>query len=208
MSKDQILSQLLESRLVAIIRLDDPSEVYPVSCAIAEGGITSIEVTMTTPNALNEIQKLSQKSGVLVGVGSVVDAKTARAAIDSGAEYIVTPVSKKAVIEASHALEKPIISGAFTPSEVVQAYDWGADIIKLFPADQFGIGYLKAIRAPLPHIPIFPTGGINADNARAWLDAGALGLGIGSALVDKELIAQKDYKAITQKAKALVAALG
>ncbi|MEE9371998.1 MAG: bifunctional 4-hydroxy-2-oxoglutarate aldolase/2-dehydro-3-deoxy-phosphogluconate aldolase [Saprospiraceae bacterium] len=207
MTRDQIKLKILTSKLIAIIRLDDPSNLYPIACAIADGGITSIEITMTTPNALIEIKKLSARPDILVGVGSVVDSDIAVAAVEAGAQYVVTPVTMKEIIDITHGMGKPIISGALTPTEIVQAYDWGADVIKLFPAGQFGISYLKALKAPLPHIPIIPTGGINVDNAQMWLKAGAVALGIGGGLINQKIVADQNYKAITEMAKALVLAV-
>ena len=140
-------------------------------------------------------------------MGSVIDAKTAKAAIEAGAEFVVTPVSKPEVIAMAHQHNKPILSGAMTPTEILQAYEWGADIVKLFPAANFGLSYFKAVKAPMPHLPIMPTGGVTIENAAEWLRNGALCLGVGSTLINKELIAQKDFTEITAIAKAMTAAI-
>ncbi|CAI8226940.1 MAG: KHG/KDPG aldolase [Flavobacteriaceae bacterium] len=206
-TKEAILKQILESKIVAIIRLQDSEPVFELAKALHRGGIIAIEVTMGTPNALEEIKKISQIEGVLPGVGSVIDAKTAKAAIEAGAEFVVTPVSKPEVIAMAHQHNKPILSGAMTPTEILQAYEWGADIVKLFPAANFGLSYFKAVKAPMPHLPIMPTGGVTIENAAEWLRNGALCLGVGSTLINKELIAQKDFTEITAIAKAMTAAI-
>lgn len=197
MTKKEILKEILHTKIVAIIRLASAKPVFPTAMALAEGGVKAIEITMGTPNALQEIEKLAKQADILVGVGSVVDAKTAAQAINAGAQYIVTPATKKTVIEMAHSMGKPILSGALTPTEILQAYKWGADIIKLFPANIFGLPYFKAVKAPIPYLPIMPTGGITVENAAEWLANGAVALGVGSTLVNKKLIAEKDFKTIT-----------
>ena len=207
MTRKEILAQLLRTKIVAIIRLEDAAAVFNTAIALQKGGVSAIEVTMGTPNALQEISKLAQQEGILPGVGSVVDAKTAEQAIQAGAEYIVTPASKKEVIEVAHKFGKPVLSGALTPTEILQAYEWGADIIKLFPAATFGLPYFKAVKAPMPYIPIMPTGGVTIENAAEWLAHGAVCLGVGSTLVNKKLIQQQDFAAITSLAKRMRAAV-
>lgn len=198
MTKKEILSSLLDTKIVAIIRLEDSQPVYQVATALYNGGVKAIEVTVGTPNAMAEIEKLAQHKGILPGVGSVVDVATAKAAINAGAEFIVTPTTKKEVIEVTHAYGKPILSGALTPTEILQAYEWGADIIKLFPAAVFGLPYFKAVKAPMPYIPIMPTGGVTVENAANWIQNGAVCLGVGSTLVNKKLIAQQDFDSIQE----------
>ena len=201
MSRADIVAQLLATKIVAIIRLDSSDAVFNTAIALKKGGVTAIEITMGTPNALEEISKLATCEGILPGVGSVVDAKTAAQAIGAGAQYIVTPASKKEIIEVAHQYGKPVLSGALTPTEILQAYEWGADIIKLFPAATFGLPYFKAVKAPMPYIPIMPTGGVTIENAAEWLENGAVCLGVGSTLVNKKLIAQKDFNAIMELAR-------
>jgi len=197
MKRQDILNKILDSKIVAIIRMGDSSKVLAISEALYEGGVDVIEVTMGTPNALDEINKMADHSGILPGVGSVTNVQMVEDAVAAGAEFIVTPATKLDVIEAAHRLHKPICCGAYTPTEVLQAYDWGADIIKLFPAAISGIPYFKAISAPLPYIPIMPTGGVTVENAADWLQAGAVSLGVGSTLVNKELIKNNDFAGIT-----------
>ena len=203
MTRASLLDQLLATKIIAIIRLSESEPIFELANALHRGGVKAIEVTMGTPNALEQINKLSQIEGVIPGVGSVIDAKTAKAAIEAGAQFVVTPVSKPDIIKMTHQHDKPIFSGAMTPSEILQAYEWGADVVKLFPAANFGLSYLKAVKAPMPHIPIMPTGGITVENATEWIANGAVCLGIGTTLVNKKLIADRDFEAITIIAQAI-----
>ena len=207
MTKAYLLEQLLATKIIAIIRLSSSDSVFKLAKALHKGGIRAIEITMGTPNALDEINKLSQIEGVIPGVGSVIDAKTAHAAIEAGAKFVVTPVSKPEIIRMAHQYNKPILSGAMTPSEILQAYEWGADVVKLFPAANFGLSYFKALKAPMPHLPIMPTGGVTVENAAEWLENGAVCLGVGSSLINKKLIAEKDFSGITAIARAMTEAI-
>ena len=207
MTKAYLLEQLLATKIIAIIRLSSSDSVFELAKALHKGGIRAIEITMGTPNALDEINKLSQIEGVIPGVGSVIDAKTAQSAIEAGAQFVVTPVSKPEVIRMAHKYDKPILSGAMTPSEILQAYEWGADVVKLFPAANFGLSYFKALKAPMPHLPIMPTGGVTVENAAEWLENGAVCLGVGSSLINKKLIAEKDFSGITAIARAMTEAI-
>tara|TARA_B100001175_G_scaffold317853_1_gene336945 strand:+ start:1187 stop:1816 length:630 start_codon:yes stop_codon:yes gene_type:complete len=207
MKRAKLIELILEAKIIAIIRLPYSEPVFEVAKALHLGGIKAIEVTMGTPNALEEINKLSQIGGVIPGVGSVIDAKTAEVAIEAGAQFVVTPVSKLEIIQMAHQYEKPVLSGAMTPSEILQAYEWGTDVVKLFPAANFGLSYFKAIKAPIPHLPIMPTGGVTVENAADWISNGAVCLGVGSTLVDKKLIEKRDFRGITANAKKLVEAI-
>tara|TARA_B100000963_G_scaffold141241_1_gene122965 strand:+ start:12226 stop:12855 length:630 start_codon:yes stop_codon:yes gene_type:complete len=203
MTRADLLHKLLLTKIIAIIRLSESEPIFELAKALHLGGIKAIEITMGTPNALVEINKLSQIGGLIPGAGSVMDAKTAQAAIEAGAQFVVTPVSKPEVIQMAHQYEKPILSGAMTPSEILQAYEWGTDVVKLFPATNFGLSYFKAVKAPMPHIPIMPTGGITAKNAAEWIANGAVCLGVGSSLMNKKLVEQRDFDTITVMAKAI-----
>ena len=207
MTKTEILDILLATKIVAIIRLDSSEAIYKLADALYQGGVKAIEVTMGTPNALVEIAKLAQHKGILPGVGSVIDAATAEAAIKAGAEFIVTPTTKLEVIKIAHYYGKPVLSGALTPTEILQAYEWGADIIKLFPAGIFGLPYFKVVKAPMPYIPIMPTGGVTIENAAEWLRNGAVCLGVGGALVNKKLIAAQDFETLMENAKKMSSAV-
>ena len=201
MTKHEILAELLATKIVAIIRLNKSEAVYQAAQALYAGGVKAIEVTMGTPNAFAEIEKLAKHGGILPGVGSVVDVQTCELAIKAGAQFIVTPASKKEVIDMAHRYDKPILSGAFTPAEILQAYEWGADIVKLFPAEALGLSYFKAVKAPLPYVPLMPTGGVTIENAAEWLKIGAVCLGVGSTLVNAKLIDNQDFKTITDLAR-------
>ncbi|NRB64192.1 MAG: bifunctional 4-hydroxy-2-oxoglutarate aldolase/2-dehydro-3-deoxy-phosphogluconate aldolase [Saprospiraceae bacterium] len=195
-----ILSALLETKIIAIIRLHSSKSVYKAALALAKGGIKAIEVTMGTPNALGEIEKIAHHEHILAGAGSVTTPQMVIDAVQAGAQYIVTPATNPDIIQQAHRLNKPVLSGALTPTEIIQAYEWGADIIKLFPANIFGIPYLKAVRAPLPHIPIMPTGGVTIENAAAWIQHGAVCLGVGSTLVSQQIVDETDFDTITLNA--------
>ena len=203
MTRFNLLDKLLSTKIIAIIRLSECEPIFELAKALHRGGIRAIEITMGTPNALEEINKLSQMEGIIPGVGSVIDSKTAKTAIEAGAQFVVTPVTKLEVIQMAHKYEKPILSGAMSPSEILQAHEWGADVVKLFPAATFGLSYFKAIKAPMPNIPIMPTGGITPENASEWIANGAACLGIGSSLINKKLIEQRDFDAITVMARAI-----
>lgn len=210
MTKPEIIRRLLDPGIVAIIRADAPDQLLHAAQALLDGGITAIEITMTTPNALDVIGNAVAQFGgrILMGVGTVLDPETARAAILAGAEFVVTPVTKPEVIRICNRYGKPIASGAFTATEALLAHESGADFIKLFPADQVGPAYIKNILAPLPMLQIIPTGGVTAENAGDFLRAGCVALGASSSLVSKEIIASRDWTQLRQRAEAFVRAVG
>ena len=205
MERDEILKSIIESGAVAVIRLSDASKLIKIAEAIYKGGISAIEITMTVPNALNLIEKLNQELGsfIQLGVGSVLDAETAKQAIEAGAKYVVSPIFKKEIIETVHKYNLPAIPGAFTPTEIQTAYEAGADIIKIFPADVVGMAFFKGVLAPMPHLKLMPTGGVTLTNAGEWLKAGACAVGVGSALLDKKAIDSGDYETLTRNAQIL-----
>ena len=196
------LGAILESGLVAIIRSDRPQGLVETANALAEGGVKALEVTLTTPGALDAITHLAAASEgrFIVGAGSVLDGESARAAILAGAEFLVMPVVNVGAIEVAKRYGKVACPGALTPTEVVSAAQAGADIIKVFPASQFGPGYIKAVRAPLPQMRLMPVGGVNLINAGDYVRAGACALGVGGSLVNSKRIAAGDFAAITQLA--------
>ncbi len=209
MTKPEIISRLLDPGIVAIIRADSSEQLLDAAAALLAGGVTAMEVTMTTPNALAVVGEVTAKFGdrILMGVGSVLDPETARVAILAGAEFVVTPVTKPEVIRICNRYGKPIASGAFTPTECLLAYESGADFVKLFPADQVGPTYIKNILAPLPMLQLIPTGGVTPETAAAFLKAGSVALGAGSALISKEILAARDWKKLTQRAEEFVKAV-
>jgi len=209
MTKSEIVQRLLDPGIIAIIRADSPEQLVEAAEALLAGGVSVMEVTMTTPNALEVITAVTRKFGdaVLMGVGSVIDPKTVYAAVAAGAEFIVTPVTKPQVIAAANELEKPIASGAFTPTECLLAHESGADFVKLFPADVGGPTYIKSILAPLPMLRIVPTGGVTPETAAAFLNAGCAALGVGSSLVSKEILQKKDWAELKKRAAKFVEAV-
>jgi len=206
MTKLEQMQQIEACGIVAIIRANSADELIEAAAAIHAGGVDVIEVTMTTPNALQVINDVSSTYGdkVLVGAGSVLDAETARAVMLSGADFVVSPVTKPDVIEICNRYGKVVIPGAFTPTEILMAWETGADYVKVFPSSGVGADYIKDVKAPLPQIPLVPTGGINAENAADFVTAGATALGVGSALVNNQLIAAGEFAVLTERAERLV----
>jgi 2-dehydro-3-deoxyphosphogluconate aldolase/(4S)-4-hydroxy-2-oxoglutarate aldolase len=209
MTKSEIIQRLLDPGIIAIIRADSSEQLIEAAGALLAGGVTAMEVTMTTPNALEVITAVTQKFGdaILMGVGSVIDPRTVYAAVAAGAEFIVTPVTKPQVIAAAQHLDKPIASGAFTPTECLLAHESGADFVKLFPADLGGPTYIKNILAPLPMLRIVPTGGVSPDTAAAFLQAGSVALGAGSSLISKEILQKRDWTELQNRAATFVKAV-
>lgn len=205
----EILQALIESKVVAIVRLDSGDKLIHVASALKAGGISAIEFTVPTPNALEMIKQASEHFGdeVIMGAGTVLDPETARAAIQAGAQFIVTPTLNPATIELCKRYGKPIISGALTPTEIMNSWQAGADIVKVFPASLGGPAYIKSVLAPLPQVRLAPTGGVNADNAADYIRAGAAALGVGGNLVNKAAVASGDWDAIIAEAERLVAAV-
>ncbi len=183
---------------IAIVRLDDLTEAVQIARALYEGGITTIEFTLTNQHALQAIAKVQKELAetVLLGAGTVLDTESAQAAIEAGARFLVTPAFLPDVIAVGLSWSIPVVCGAFTPTEIVSAWRAGANFVKVFPAGQLGPGYIKDILAPLPHIPLVPTGGVNLENCAAFLAAGAYTVAIGSQLVGKEIVARKDWTAL------------
>lgn len=209
LTREEQYNLIEEVGVIAIVRADSSEELIDVVGAIKAGGINIIEITMTTPNALQTIADVSQKyrSEVLVGVGSVLDAETARAAILAGAEFVVSPVLKSDVIQICKRYSKVVMPGAFTPTEILTAWEHGADYVKVFPATAVGPKYFRDIKAPLPQIALIPTGGVSVENAGEFIKAGAAALGVGGSLVDKNAIAQREFDQLTDTAKKLVEAV-
>jgi 2-dehydro-3-deoxyphosphogluconate aldolase / (4S)-4-hydroxy-2-oxoglutarate aldolase len=209
MTKDEIISGLITPGVVAIIRTDSSEQLIDASRALIEGGVSCIEITMTTPNALQVIANARREFGdkVLPGVGSVLDAKTAEAAIEAGAEYIITPVLKPEVIAFCNRVGKPVFAGCYTPTEAQTAYELGADFIKIFPADQLGPKYIQAIRGPLPHLKIVPTGGVDFNTAGDYIQAGCVAVAAGSTLVSKDILKNKDWAKLSEVAGLFIGAV-
>lgn len=208
MKKDAVLNKIKSEKVVALIRADNPDGLLDCAKALAAGGLTSIELTMTTPGAIKMLEKAtSELPDFIFGLGTVLDAETARIGILAGARFIVTPALRPDVITLCRRYSVPVFSGAFTPTEIVNAWEAGADAAKVFPAEFFGPAYIKSIKAPLPQIELVPTGGVNAENVGDFLRAGAMATAAGSSLVDAKSLKEKNWAAITAKAQAFVKAV-
>jgi len=193
--------------VVAVIRLKDPAKLRAVVDAIAVGGVRALEVTMTVPGAVGLIRELAPAlpDGFLLGAGTVTDAATARAVIDAGASFVVSPVFKPEVVAACHERDVAVMPGCFSPTEILAAFESGADIVKLFPATTLGPQFIKDVRGPLPQVKLMPTGGVTLENAGDWLRAGAVAVGLGSALLDARAIEESRWDVITANARLVVA---
>jgi 2-dehydro-3-deoxyphosphogluconate aldolase/(4S)-4-hydroxy-2-oxoglutarate aldolase len=208
-AKGKIIERLLNPGVVAVIRADSSEQLLDVARALEAGGVTAMEITMTTPNALDTIATVVREMGdrVLMGVGTVLDTETCRAALLAGAQFVVTPVMKPDVIALCNRYSKPIVSGAYTPTEALAAHEAGADFIKIFPADGLGPNYIRALRAPLPQLEIIPTGGVSVETAGDFIRAGCAAVAAGGSLVSKEVLKTGDWPTLTRTARELVAAV-
>ena len=217
MPRQEIVQKLIRSGAIAVIRMGDSKKLMRVAEAILKGGVSAIEITMTTPNALKIIEEAAKELGedAQIGVGSVLDAKTARSAIDAGATYVVSPIFKAEIVQTAHRHDLPGMPGAFSPTEILLAHEAGADglvffnrfyqpdLVKIFPADVVGMDFFKSVLAPIPQLRLMPTGGVTLTNAGDWLKAGACAVGVGSALLDKKAIAEEKYSVLTENARIL-----
>jgi len=195
--------------VVAVIRLRDSSKLRAVIDALAAGGVKAIEVTMTVPRAIELIGEIAPTlpPDFVIGAGTVVDPDTAHAAILAGARFIVGPVLRPAVIDVCHRYDVAVMPGCFSPTEILTAWEAGADVVKVFPATALGPSYFKDIRGPLPQLKLMPTGGVSLENAGDWIRAGAVAIGVGTALVDAKMVAAGDFAAISDRAARFVEAV-
>lgn len=202
-TSDQNLQRVLDHVIVAVIRAESPDLLVDVAESLLAGGVSVMEVTFTVPRALRVLEQVADKLGdrVLLGAGTVLDAETARAAFLAGAEFIVSPSTNVEVIRMCRRYGKLAMPGAFTPTEVVTAWQAGADIVKIFPSDIVGPKYLKLLKAPLPQVRLMPTGGVNLQTAQEFLQCGACALGVGGALVDPKWVAAGDLARIESTAR-------
>ncbi len=202
MSRETTLRRILDCGIVAVVRADSGALLAQVVKALAQGGVIAAEITFTVPDAVEVIRQVRNEVGdaVCLGAGTVLDPETARAAILAGAQYVVSPTVNLEVIRLCRRYDIPVMPGAFTPTEVVAAWEAGADIVKIFPADVGGPNYLKALRGPLPQIRMMPTGGVDLNTAEAFLKAGACCLGAGSSLVEPKAVALGDFARLTELA--------
>lgn len=206
MSKEDQLRQVLDGGIVAVIRSPDSDLLVEVARALADGGVSVVEITMSVPHALDVLRQVRQSLGdrVLLGAGTVLDAETARAVLLAGAEFIVAPTLNLDVIRLCQRYDKLVMPGAYTPTEILTAWEAGADIVKVFPAETVGPAFFKALRGPLPQVRLMPTGGVDLKTAADFLRAGACCLGIGGQLVDPKLVAEKNFTRIRDLARQYV----
>jgi 2-dehydro-3-deoxyphosphogluconate aldolase/(4S)-4-hydroxy-2-oxoglutarate aldolase len=203
MSANGSMERILETGVVAIMRANSPDQLLSAAKAVLAGGVVAIEVTMTTPGALDVIRQATCEFGkeVLFGVGSVLDAETARAAILAGAQFVVCPTFKPQTLEICKRYSIPVVPGAYTPTEILTAWEAGANAVKVFPATAGGPAYLKAIKGPLPQISLSAVGGVTVENTSDFIRAGADFVGVGGELVNQKLLDAKDFAAITDRAR-------
>lgn len=206
MNRKQIVQSIEKHKAVAVLRFPKEEQFEPIFEALIQGGIKVLEITMTVPNALKLIEKAVSMApdDMVVGAGSVIDRESVKKTVDAGAEFIVSPIVKDEVIDEANKLDKAVLPGAFTPTEIQHAWEAGSDIIKVFPANIVGMPFFKAVKAPLPHLKLMPTGGVSLTNVNEWIDSGACAVGIGSSLVDKKAIADGNYDQIRKNAEILI----
>lgn len=206
MERQQLLKEIEDSGIIAVIRLSDVSKLQHIIDAISKGGVRALEITMTTPNAIQTIETLSREihSDFLLGVGTVLDAETARLAINAGAQFVVSPVLNEKVIQTAHRYDKLVFPGAFSPTEILTAWEYGADAVKVFPATVLGPKFFKDIQGPLPQIKLTPTGGVSLKNAAEFVQAGAICLGVGTSLLDRKMIENSDWSRLSKNAAAFI----
>ncbi len=210
MEKRDVFNRMVSEGLIPVIRVSSASEAVDVADAIKEGGVTLIEITMSVPGAIDTIKELTQKykDEIIMGAGTILDPETARAALLAGAQFIVTPALNLDVIQLAHRYSAVVVPGAMTPTEILTAWNAGADMVKVFPAAQLGgPEYIKALKGPLPQILYVPTGGVNLQNTGAFIKAGATALGVGGELVDKKAVKEKKFNIITENTRAFLKAI-
>jgi len=207
--RESVTGYLEQLGVVAVIRVRDPERVRGVVDALAAGGVRALELTMTVPRAVDLIRELApaMPAGFLLGAGTVTDAATAAAVIEAGASFVVGPVLRPDVITACHERDVPAIPGCLSPTEILAAHEMGADIIKVFPATALGPQYIKDVHGPMPQVRLMPTGGVTVDNAADWIRAGAVAVGLGSALIDGAALDSGRFDVVTANAQRVVAAV-
>src|SRR3954468_16059646 len=203
MSREAQLRQVLDCGIVAVVRSPDSQQLVDVARALADGGVSVVEITMSVPNALDVLRQTQKALGdrVLLGAGTVLDPETARAVLLAGAEYIVAPTVHRDVIRLCQRYDKLVMPGAFTPTEILTAWEAGADIVKVFPADVVGPAFFKAVRGPLPQVRLMPTGGVDLTTAADFLKAGACCLGVGRQLIEPAAVAARNFDRIRDLAR-------
>jgi 2-dehydro-3-deoxyphosphogluconate aldolase/(4S)-4-hydroxy-2-oxoglutarate aldolase len=204
-----IVAAIESTGVVAVVRLNDAGAFHEVAAALVEGGVRAIEVTMTVPRAVTLIESLAASTprDVIVGAGTVLDVETARQIILAGARFVVSPVLKTAIIEVAHRHDVAAMPGSFTPTEILTAWEAGADVVKVFPATALGPGFFRDVRAPLPQVRLMPTGGVTRENAGEWIAAGAVAIGVGTALVDTKAVSAGRFDLVSANARHFIDAV-
>jgi 2-dehydro-3-deoxyphosphogluconate aldolase/(4S)-4-hydroxy-2-oxoglutarate aldolase len=208
-TRTAVVQEIEASGVVAVIRLRDAERLGYVVDALLEGGVRALEVTMTVPGAVELIGRMSGRlpAGFTLGAGTVLDPETARQVILAGARFVVGPTFNPAIVRLCHRYDVACIPGCFTPTEILTAWESGADIVKVFPATALGPGFFKDIRGPLPQVRMMPTGGVSLENAGEWIRAGAVAIGVGTAMLDAKAIAEGRYEEITLRARRFIQAV-
>jgi 2-dehydro-3-deoxyphosphogluconate aldolase/(4S)-4-hydroxy-2-oxoglutarate aldolase len=207
-NKAEVISLLTNPGVIAVVRAQKTEQVPPLAEALIAGGVIAVEITMTTPNAIAAIRDASERFGhkALIGVGTVLDDETCRAALSAGAEFVVSPICRTELVKIAHAADRPIMLGAYSPTEAQRAHEAGSDFIKIFPADTLGPAYIKALRAPLPHLRLVPTGGVDLKTIGDFFKAGCQAVGVGSSLTSKQILDSSNWPELTRLAAEFVKA--
>jgi len=207
--RSDVVRAIEASGVVAVIRLSEATELRAVADALGEGGVRAVEVTMTVPRAVELIEELSSvlPADFFVGAGTVLDPETARQVILAGARFVVSPVFRIPVMEMCHLYDVAVMPGCFSPTEILLAWETGADMVKVFPATALGPGFIRDIRGPLPQVRLMPTGGVTRENAGDWIRAGAAAIGVGTALVDRMAVEERRFRDIAARARHVIQAV-
>jgi 2-dehydro-3-deoxyphosphogluconate aldolase/(4S)-4-hydroxy-2-oxoglutarate aldolase len=205
-TRESVVQQLEDQGAVAVVRLANADAVDWVADTLVDAGLHALEITLTVPGAIGQIAQLTDRlgQGHLVGAGSVLTAEDATRAIDAGASYVVSPATVDEVVECCNSRGVPVMPGCFTPTEALRAHRLGADVIKVFPADVVGMPFFRSVLAPMPHLRLMPTGGVTPENAGDWIRAGAVAVGVGSALLGKRIVAERDTRALRERTSTLL----
>ncbi|NGQ95947.1 bifunctional 4-hydroxy-2-oxoglutarate aldolase/2-dehydro-3-deoxy-phosphogluconate aldolase [Brevibacillus sp. SYP-B805] len=209
LEKAERLQNMIKGGIIAILRHVPEENAVRVAESLVEGGVTALEVPVQTAGAFRAMEAIASRlqGKAVVGAGTVLDAETARLSINCGAEFLFSPSLHQEVIRTGLRYGKIVVPGVMTPTEMIQAMEWGADLVKIFPAGSLGPSYVKDVRGPFPHIPVIPTGGVNLENAAAFIKAGAVALGVGGSLVDSRLMAAGEYDKLRERAARFVDAV-